>query len=306
MDKTGVPQVLSTAKQEMVVGRREQQELSINLVRALAPCQTNAMVTVRTGESEREPGRGSEERERGSKGTSTGIDSARIQTARSFCVISTPNVSASLLSLVPKLNGDNYYNWKFAITQVLRFTSCLSVVTADKRLTLRDKAAEWDRLSEQGLTVIGLTVEPSQYVYIRDAKTASATWTTLQGQYQKNFVCNSLDWSNITTSLSTSQGELKITDVTSALEDEESRHTLNTANYTSSYSSANAARALSTSTATARGRTPLTHVTCYNCGVKGHYQQQCDKPLKPFRVCAAIAYTQTSVAAADEEWTTSV
>ncbi|KAH9848696.1 hypothetical protein C2E23DRAFT_888942 [Lenzites betulinus] len=113
-----------------------------------------------------------------------------------------------------------------------------------------------------------------------------------------------LDWSNIATSLSTTQGELKIADVTSALEDEESCRTLNTDNPTSPYS-AHAARAPLTSTATARGRTPLTHITCYNCGVKGHYQQQCDKPLKPFREHAAIAFATTDIAAADEEWVSS-
>lgn len=67
-------------------------------------------------------------------------------------------------------------------------------------------------------------------------------------------------------------------------------------------SSALHARPSSSSTATRRGaqprgRVPLSEITCYNCGLKGHYQQQCTAPLKSFRERASIAVASSSIPA---------
>ena len=105
--------------------------------------------------------------------------------------MSTHGISTLLLSSVSQLNGKNYYDWKFAVTQVLRFTGTLSVINGtEERPALHDKTTEWDHLAEHGLTVIGLTVEPSQYVYIRDTKSSPLAWTALQAQYQKKSRAN--------------------------------------------------------------------------------------------------------------------
>lgn len=48
------------------------------------------------------------------------------------------------------------------------------------------------------------------------------------------------------------------------------------------------------STTAPRGKTPLCNIKCYNCGQKGHYQQQCTQPLKPFREHAALALATNS------------
>ncbi|PIL29497.1 transcription factor [Ganoderma sinense ZZ0214-1] len=43
-----------------------------------------------------------------------------------------------------------------------------------------------------------------------------------------------------------------------------------------------------------RGKVPLSEITCFNCGAKGHYQQKCPLPLKPFRDRAALAVATTA------------
>ena len=93
----------------------------------------------------------------------------------------------SLLGNVPKLTGTNYQDWKFAVQMVLRRAGCLSVANGtEERPTTRDKAAEWDKLSELALTIIGLTVNPDQYNHIRKSTTGPAAWTALRNVHEKN------------------------------------------------------------------------------------------------------------------------
>lgn len=106
---------------------------------------------------------------------------------------STPNIN-SLLTSVPKLTGiDNYYDWKFAISMVLRRAGCWEVVNGDTKQPTKDttrSAEDWTEKSEQGLTAIGLTVDPSQYHYIRDASTGPDAWTKLSAVYEKKSRAN--------------------------------------------------------------------------------------------------------------------
>ncbi len=49
---------------------------------------------------------------------------------------------------------------------------------------------EWDRKAEEGLTLIGLSMQPSQYTYIRDAKNGVDAWNALKDAVRKEFTVN--------------------------------------------------------------------------------------------------------------------
>ena len=92
-----------------------------------------------------------------------------------------------LLSSITRLNGENYHDWKFAIGMAMRARGCWDVVSGkEKRPTDGKEEKEWDRKAEEGLTLIGLSMQPSQYTYIRDAKNGVDAWTALKDAYEKN------------------------------------------------------------------------------------------------------------------------
>lgn len=93
----------------------------------------------------------------------------------------------SLLSSVPKLSADNYQDWKFTVQMVMCRAGCLSITNGTKEcLTTREKSDQWDKSTEQALTIIGLTVNPDQYHYICNTKHGPEAWSALRGVYEKN------------------------------------------------------------------------------------------------------------------------
>jgi gag-polypeptide of LTR copia-type/Zinc knuckle len=91
----------------------------------------------------------------------------------------------SLLGNVPKLDGNNYHDWKFAISMVLRRAGCWDVLTKDKPAT-RSSGDDWEKKSEEALTYIGLTISQDQYSYIRDSSDGPSAWKALAEIYEKN------------------------------------------------------------------------------------------------------------------------
>ncbi|KAF5309951.1 hypothetical protein D9619_010449 [Psilocybe cf. subviscida] len=90
---------------------------------------------------------------------------------------------------IERLDGENYHNWKFAVKMVLRNRGCWEVVSGAMKKpgeTEKEKVKEWKKLADDGLTIIGLTVDPSQYTYIRDAEDGVEAWSILKGLYEKN------------------------------------------------------------------------------------------------------------------------
>ena len=69
---------------------------------------------------------------------------------------------------------------------------------------------------------------------------------------------------------STPSAQLNIDDITSRLINEESRHTKVPDTSDTAYHT----------TTAPRNRTPLERITCFNCGKKGHYQNNCPNPNK--------------------------
>ena len=71
----------------------------------------------------------------------------------------------ALLGNVPKLDGNNYHDWKFAIRMVLWWASCWDILTKEKPAT-RASGDDWKKKAEEALTYIGLTISENQYSYI--------------------------------------------------------------------------------------------------------------------------------------------
>lgn len=91
------------------------------------------------------------------------------------------------LTSITKLNGENYHDWKFAVSMALRQKGCWGVISGvDDKKSTRDGEKSWETKAEEGLTIIALTVDPSQYTYIRNSKNGVEAWTALKEIYEKN------------------------------------------------------------------------------------------------------------------------
>jgi LTR polyprotein gag-polypeptide-like protein/zinc knuckle protein len=181
------------------------------------------------------------------------------------------------LTSITKLNGENYHDWKFAVSMALRQKGCWGVVSGkEEKSSTREGEKAWDQKAEEGLTVIALTVEASQYTYIRNSTNGIEAWNALKEIYEKNSRATRIslkrqfygfvhdtnapisayvngisdlagklkaigialtdeevtdvlifnldnEYSSIAASLTSTKGELKISEVTSALIEEEQR-----------------------------------------------------------------------------------
>jgi gag-polypeptide of LTR copia-type len=74
------------------------------------------------------------------------------------------------LTSITKLNGENYHDWKFAVSMALHQKGCWGVISGkDEKSSTREGEKTWDTKAEEGLIIIALTVDPSQYTYIERA-----------------------------------------------------------------------------------------------------------------------------------------
>jgi hypothetical protein len=91
----------------------------------------------------------------------------------------------SLFPSIPKLIGaENYHNWKFTVTMLLRRAGCWNVVSETIEEDKKDEA--WKKAAEEALTYIGLTIQLSQYGHIRTARDGAEAWKALAKVYEKN------------------------------------------------------------------------------------------------------------------------
>ena len=227
-----------------------------------------------------------------------------------------------LINTIPKLSGlGNYYDWKFATSMVLRRTGAWDIVTESKsKPSDAAEATRWEALNQEALTIIGLSVEPSQYGYIRDSADGIAAWKALAAVHEKVSRANRIalkrrfynfkhdtdqsihtyingiqdlasrlkgikvtlqdddivdvlifnldeSWSNIAGVLCSSKDELKLSDVTSALIDEEGRR---------GYDPMEIAESPMAMAGRARPEGD-----CWRCGKRGHMAKDCwaEKPI---------------------------
>lgn len=105
-----------------------------------------------------------------------------------FYVVTTlVNMAVNLLSSVPKLKGrENYSNWAFAVKNMLVLDDLhgfLDGSATDAADTGKDGKAKAKLI---------LTIDPSLYVHVKDAKKTKDLWTTLQKLFDDNGFCRKI------------------------------------------------------------------------------------------------------------------
>jgi hypothetical protein len=227
------------------------------------------------------------------------------------------------LSSVPHLDGTNYHDWKFGISMLLRRAGIYSIVCGDVKKTDEDKT--WDKNSEEGLVLIGLSIDPSQYSYIRDATTGPEAWKALSDVYEKNSRANRISlkrqfysfthdigrgMQGYITGISNLAAQLKSIGVT--LTDEDIADVL-IFNLDETYSSIAASLSAQKDLTLADVKGALVdeearrggangdqalvgkskrHISrCFNCGKEGHIARYCRSPKKDTAAAASDDYT---------------
>ena len=92
-----------------------------------------------------------------------------------------------LITSITKLNSENYHDWKFAVSIVPRQKGCWKVTLGEEeKPPAKEAEGSWETKANEAFTLIALTVEPSQYTYIRNAKNGPEAWKALKDIYEKN------------------------------------------------------------------------------------------------------------------------
>ncbi len=100
----------------------------------------------------------------------------------------------SLVGQVPKLTKDNYYDWKFGISLVLWKANCWSIIQNAMKDKSRDRKVPKDGQdkADKALTIIGLTLDPSQFKLVNQCRHGIEMWYKykLADHYEKNSQVN--------------------------------------------------------------------------------------------------------------------
>jgi hypothetical protein len=64
-----------------------------------------------------------------------------------------------LLTSITKLNGENYHDWKFAVSIMLRQKGCWKVTSGEEEKPSGEAEKSWEIKAEEGFTLIALTIE---------------------------------------------------------------------------------------------------------------------------------------------------
>jgi hypothetical protein len=92
-----------------------------------------------------------------------------------------------LITSITKLNSENYHDWKFAVSIVPWQKGCWKVTLGEEeKPPAKEAEGSWETKANEAFTLIALTVEPSQYTYIRNAKNGPEAWKALKDIYEKN------------------------------------------------------------------------------------------------------------------------
>ena len=92
-----------------------------------------------------------------------------------------------LITSITKLDSKNYHDWKFAVSIIHRQKGCWKVTSGEEeKPSAKEAEGSWETKADEGFTMIELTVELSQYTYIRDTKNGPEAWKALKDIYEKN------------------------------------------------------------------------------------------------------------------------
>ena len=98
---------------------------------------------------------------------------------------------------IGKLNGENFYSWKFNIEMYLKGVDVWDIVTGDEVLPERateDQKKKFKKRDQFALSKICLSVTENVQIYVRNCKTAKDAWDSLSGHFQENTLSKKIHW----------------------------------------------------------------------------------------------------------------
>lgn len=90
---------------------------------------------------------------------------------------------------IEKLNNSNYFSWKFKMMMLLRKDDLWQVIST-ARPNSESRQTSWNKKDEKALALIALSVEDSQFVYIREKQNALDSWNALKDAHELDSVTN--------------------------------------------------------------------------------------------------------------------
>lgn len=90
---------------------------------------------------------------------------------------------------IVKLNNSNYFNWKYRM-ELLLTKEDLWEILSQEIPTSTTAFNRWNKQDKKARALIGLAVEDSQLVYIRNQQTARDTWNALREAHEKDTIVN--------------------------------------------------------------------------------------------------------------------
>lgn len=88
---------------------------------------------------------------------------------------------------ITKLNGDNYFNWKFKMEMLMKEKGVWKAIRDAAPIPITD---DWKQVDEKAMTTIALSVEDDQIQHIRNSATAKHAWNTLKEFHEKDSPSN--------------------------------------------------------------------------------------------------------------------
>lgn len=95
------------------------------------------------------------------------------------------------LSLITKLNNSNYFHWKQKM-EMLLLKENLWETTFEERPNESQNLSEWDKKNNQARGLIGLSIENTQLIHIKDKRTAKDMWTALKEVHERQSLTTSI------------------------------------------------------------------------------------------------------------------
>lgn len=95
---------------------------------------------------------------------------------------------------VEKLNGNNYATWKFRVRMLLIRDDVWDIVDGTELSPEESpvEIAKWKKRDNKALATICLSVEDSQLVHVKDARSSFEAWSSLKNHHEKSSLANRL------------------------------------------------------------------------------------------------------------------